>query len=200
MNNTTSDMLLSCHCKKIQGVAQNVSPKNGTHVVCYCDDCQKFAQYLNHEELVLDEYGGTEIFQMPIAHVKITSGAENIACMRLTEKGLYRWYSNCCRTPIGNTLSGNMPFIGIVHNFMENQTTRQSKLGKIRGYVHIKFAKKRLPQAYIKQASMFRIILRTVGKIIAWKVKGLNKPSAFFQKNAQPIVTPTIISSNDQTH
>lgn len=74
--------------------------------MCCCMDCQKFAVFLQQEDQILDQYGGTDIFQIPILHVKITEGNEHIACVRLNQKGIYRWYTGCCNTPIGNTLGG----------------------------------------------------------------------------------------------
>lgn len=39
--------------------------------------------------------------------------AENLACLRLTDKGLLRWYSTCCQTPIGNTSANwKISFVG----------------------------------------------------------------------------------------
>lgn len=37
--------------------------------------------------------------------------------MRLSEKGLLRWYAKCCNTPIGNTLADyRISFIGLLHD------------------------------------------------------------------------------------
>ena len=34
--------------------------------------------------------------------------------VRLTPKGLFRWHTTCCNTPVGNTLRPSVPFVGIV--------------------------------------------------------------------------------------
>ncbi len=54
--------------------------------------------------MVLDERGGSQIIQVPPKNLTFTQGREVLASMRLTEKGLLRWYAGCCNTPIGNTL------------------------------------------------------------------------------------------------
>lgn len=185
------EIKVKCSCGKIQGVTENVNSNSGTRVVCCCDDCQSFARYLDQEQNTLNEYGGTDIFQMPISHLKITEGSEYIACIRLKPKGLYRWYAKCCNTPIGNSLGAGGPFIGVIHNFMDNAMTRDEDLGKIRGYGLTKFAKKEVPLD--QQSSIFRLILISVSKFMIWKLKGLNRPSAFFNENGDPIAEPKVL-------
>ena len=65
------------------GVASDVSPSGRFPFICYCKDCQAFARFLERPDL-LDPAGGTDIFQMPPA--------------RLSDKGVLRWYTDCCRT------------------------------------------------------------------------------------------------------
>ena len=69
--------------------------------------------FLEQENKVLSQYGATDIFQIPIAHVHITAGHEQLALMRLTPKGLNRWYAKCCNTPIGNTLGSKHLLLGL---------------------------------------------------------------------------------------
>jgi len=186
-----SEVELKCACGKVQGSTESVNSESGTRIVCCCDDCQKFAQYLGQEDRTLDEYGGTDIFQMPISHLQISEGAEFIACIRLSSKGLYRWYAKCCGTPIGNSMGAGVPFMGLIHNFMEHKTSRDADLGPSRGYIQTKFAKKEIPESL--KATYIRIVLRGLSKLLVWKIKGLNTPSAFFSKNGKPIVEPTIV-------
>lgn len=184
---------LKCSCGVVRGVANNVFPGSGMRAVCYCDDCQKFARFLGRDD-ILDEYGGTEVFQMPPADVKITQGAEQIRCIRLTPKGLHRWYTACCRTPIGNTLSAGGPFVGMIHNFMgDDETIRNQHLGPVQGYAHTRFAAPNLP-AGRRQGVPWRLIMRTLSKLLVWKLKGKNRPSPFFDEHGRPVSEPDILS------
>nr|WP_269809318.1 DUF6151 family protein [Enterovibrio nigricans] len=61
----------------------------------------------------LDEWGGTDIYQVPPANIHIDSGAENLRCVRVKNKGIYRFYANCCRTPIANIPRYKIPLAGI---------------------------------------------------------------------------------------
>lgn len=189
-------VLLSCTCGKIKGYTENITAKSGNRINCCCIDCQNFATYLQKEEQILDEYGGTDIFQIPLSHLKISQGIEHIACMRFTEKGLYRWYANCCNTPIGNTLGSKAPFIGVIHNFMQNTSMRDADLGQSLGTIHWHSAK--LPVPDEQKASFLQISTRILAKLISWKIRGLNKPSVFFDNNGRSIVKPSIMNTSSK--
>ena len=182
---------LKCACGIIKGKASAESAKIGTRITCCCDDCQEFAQFLDQEDNVLDQYGGTDIFQIPISFLTISEGKAEIACIRLSSKGMYRWYAKCCNTPIGNTFGVGGPFIGVIHSFMDNTQTRDADLGKSRGYVLTKYAKTPVPENL--KASSLSINFRMVTKILSWKLKGLNKPSELFNNNGTPICSAQVL-------
>ena len=104
---------LRCRCGRVQGMATDVSPKTGNHIVCYCDDCQAYAHHLGRTDL-LDPQGGSDIVQVAPASLSFDLGADRIVGLRLSPKGLYRWYASCCNTPLGNTLGPGLPFVGIL--------------------------------------------------------------------------------------
>ncbi len=185
---------LECSCGLVKGFTNSVSEKSGNRIVCYCDDCQLFANQLKSKEPILNEYGGTDIFQIPISFINITEGKENIVCIRLGPKGLYRWHTKCCDTPIGNTMSSGVPFIGVVHNFMKHKKSREQDIGEILGHIHTKFSSKSFPKETPQKHSIFRIILRSLSKILAWKMKGLSKPNVFFDKDGKSISKPLVLS------
>ena len=53
---------LKCKCGAVKGSIKHVSPKVGNHVVCYCEDCQAFANHLSSNDNISDEWGGTDPF------------------------------------------------------------------------------------------------------------------------------------------
>jgi len=187
------DILLSCECGKVQGMAKNISPDNGNRVICCCDDCQAFAKYLNKEDVVLDEFGGTDIYQTSQSQVTITEGASLLRCAKLKPKGLMRWYTDCCKTSVGNAINSGMPFFGIVHTFMKHSSDRDSELGPVLDYVQLQHAKG--SPDYPRGADKFPlgITLRIIKKMLVWKIQGKNKPSAFFDTDGNAVVEPTIV-------
>ncbi len=188
-----TDINLSCNCSQVKAIVHDVSPGSGNRLTCYCDDCQSFAKQLNRADDVLDEYGGTDIYQVTPSQIEITHGIDNIRCLRLTSKGLYRWYAGCCNTPIGNTVSGKMPFVGLIHNFIVQDELLDSKIGPVLGPVFEKFATKPLPPLRSGQKSQWIMLLRMLGKILQWKIQGKERPNPFFNSDNKPVCEPKIV-------
>ena len=184
---------LRCSCGAVNGVALNVTPQSGNHVVCCCCDCQAFANYVGNPN-TLDEHGGTEIFQLPMSQVQITEGVDKLQCMRLTPKGLTRWYTTCCKTPVANTMKASMPFVGLIHTFMDVQD-RQAVLGPWLAYAQTQYAKGN--PAHPKATNKFGlgITLRIVRKMLSWKLRGMHTPSVFYGEDGRSIVKPIIANS-----
>ena len=194
MSISVMDVKLKCSCGAVQGVALNFTPKSGNRVICCCDDCQKFASHLEREADVLDNFGGTDIYQTSQSQIKIETGEEHIRCLRLTAKGLFRWYTGCCNTPIGNTLGSGFPFIGVIHNFISLDGSRDNVLGAVRAHVQTKYALGTPNYPSSSEKFPIGITLRIMRKMLVWKLRGMSKPSVFFADNGQPKVTPTILN------
>ena len=184
------DLLLKCKCGSVTGVAKDVAPTLGNRLVCYCDSCRKFAEVLAGESDVLDEYGGTEIYQMPICNLRISNGINQVSCLRITENGPHRWYAECCRTPIGNTGSAALPFIGLIHSFVEDETSLERTLGPIRGFVNTKDASSVLPGD--RRGSALGLIIRFLSQLLIWKLQGKNRPNPFFSPDGTAISEPLV--------
>src|ERR1700733_16290373 len=113
------DLPLRCRCGHVRGVARGISPSAGFRFICYCMDCQAFARFLDRAD-VLDGAGGTDIVQMPPGRVTLTAGADALRCLCLSNRGVLRWYADCCRTPIANTAARpGFPVLGVIHSFMD---------------------------------------------------------------------------------
>jgi hypothetical protein len=189
---------LKCTCGKVHGVALNITPKTGNRGVCYCEDCQAFAHYLQRSDMLLDEFGGTDICQLPPAQVKITEGSELLRCLRLSPKGIWRWYASCCNTPVGNTIPG-VPFIGIPHSFFNlNDVERDQTLGPIRAKVHARFCPGKAPADVHPKAGL-PMILRTVAFLLRARLAGRHKPSPFFDSsNGKSLTEPSVLTQTER--
>jgi hypothetical protein len=189
------DVPLKCSCGSVQGVAKNISPETGNHIVCYCEDCQAFAKYLKRDADILDEYGGTDIFQVTPSQVEITAGSDQLRCIRLTEKGLFRWHTECCKTPVGNMISSGMPFIGVVHNFMDDEGVRDKNLGPVTFYSFGKSATSTPPDDKNDKGFPIFKMLAWIINLLINKIKGLQNPNAFFDDTGKPISEPVILEA-----
>jgi hypothetical protein len=168
----------------MQGTARDVGPRRGVRVLCYCRDCQTFAEFLERPEL-LDRHGGTEVFQMTPARVSFHAGHDQLACMRLSSKGLMRWYARCCNTPLANTMAKpKLAFVGVISACWDPQldaAARDDLLGPLRSRVNG-------PGHAATDGSMAKIdplpvgtIVRAIGVMLAGKLRGEHQPSPFFE-------------------
>lgn len=160
-----SEVNLKCACGTVKEKTSAVSSKIGTGITCCCDSCQVFAQFLGQEGKVLDQYGGTDMLQILVSYLTISRGKSEIACVRLSPKGMHRWYAKCCNTPIGNTFGAGGPFIGIIHSFIDKTTKSEVDLGKSRGHILTKFAKTPVPENL--KGSSLNFNFRVVAKILS---------------------------------
>ena len=177
------EQALKCHCKTVQG---NIALKRASianRVVCHCRSCQNFANYLFEQNpaipTALDENGGTDILQVPVSHLKITQGIDSISCVRLSEKGIYRWYADCCKTPIGNTMGAAMPFIGVIHSFMDSSAMatdedKDKNLGPVTIYCQTQHALKEVTGTPNHPSFSFSLKIGLMTKILSWKIRRFN--------------------------
>ncbi|ALS98361.1 DUF6151 family protein [Lacimicrobium alkaliphilum] len=180
---------IQCQCGKLQG---HIEDKGlSSRVICYCADCQAFARYLERADKVLDAHGGTEILQVAQPRIKFTQGAEHLAIMRLSEKGLFRWYSSCCNTPLGNTLSNpKLSFIGLIHSSLDASRIEQDFGNKI-AKVNVASATG-TPKP--EQTGLMGTILRFIGMIISARISGRYKRSPLFTQAGEPVAPVTVLS------
>lgn len=93
------DVPFACLCGKVHGNIKSVAPNRGNHVVCYCKSCQTAANVLGQGDRLTD-HGGTHVFQTIPSLVDFIEGSEHLACLRLSPKGLLRFYAACCNAPL----------------------------------------------------------------------------------------------------
>ena len=175
-----SEAKLRCRCGEVTGRVSGASPSKLNRVVCYCSDCQAFAHYLGRADL-LDAQGGSDIVQVAPASVAFDRGAERIAALKLSEKGLYRFYVDCCKTPIGNLVGPAIPFIGIVAQAFEGDArSRDELVGKPTGAIHGQDAIGTAPPGSRKVR--LPLMLRALRLVIGWRLTGRAWPHPFFDR------------------
>lgn len=184
--------LLSCRCGAVKGTVEVSSYVN--RCVCYCRDCRAYLRALGRED-VLDAHGGTDIVQTLPHLVTFTQGKEQLACLRLTEKGLMRWYARCCQTPVGNTLENSkLPFVGLAVTCLAGAPVEAS-FGPVKGWVFTKFA---LGDDKPKDKGFAMASLRLMRMILVGKMTGSHLRSPYFDASSgKPVVTPRILSSEE---
>jgi hypothetical protein len=187
---------LQCRCGAVKGYVTD--PQLANRAVCYCRDCQAFAHFLGRAGDILDSQGGTDVIQTLPARVNFTGGREALACMRLSNNGLIRWYTTCCKTPIGNTLPNfRMSFVGLIHSCLENaDVSLDSSFGPVRMRVNTKSAKgTEAPKTFGATSG----ILRVLAMVARARIDGSYKRTAFFAVDSgAPIASPRVLSQGER--
>jgi hypothetical protein len=190
------DATLQCRCGSVRGVVTNVAPSTVNRVVCYCDDCQAFMHHLGRADL-LDAQGGTDIVQIAPAGVSFSEGQDHISGIRLSPRGVYRWYAGCCRTPLGNTLSPAIPFIGIVVQAFECDGQRPGELfGPAIGRIFGKYAIGHSPEGSMRLNPW--LMARAISMVLGWRLRGRTWPHPFFDRMTRAPRYPLRILSGDE--
>src|SRR5690349_9975729 len=171
---------LRCRCGQVRGFVADASPRTVNRVVCYCADCQAFAHRIGRADL-LDAQGGSDIVQVAPASVTFAQGQDHIVGVRLTPKGLYRWYASCCRTPLGNTVGTAIPFVGIeAHAFAGNPGGPDALFGARIGAILGKYAIGTPPRG--SDRLNVRLYARAIRMVLGWKLRGRTWPHPFFER------------------
>ncbi|HEX4939342.1 MAG TPA: DUF6151 family protein [Candidatus Kapabacteria bacterium] len=187
---------IQCSCGAVKGNLSNTRDIN--RCVCYCRDCQAFAHFLGRQTDILDSRGGSDIVQTLPKYVSFSAGTEHLACMRLTDKGLLRWYASCCNTPIGNTAPNfSMSFVGLVHNCLEaGGASMDAVFGPVSAHVNTENAR---GGVRVKSKGFAKTLLKVLGMVARARIDGSYRKTPFFNvEKGMPIVTPTILNAQER--
>ena len=186
---------LRCRCGAV--AASLELPTRLNRIVCYCHSCQAFTHFLGCEKDVLDECGGSDIVQVRPAAVHFDHGAEQIACLRLTEEGTMRWYSKCCRTPVGNTAANpKLSFVGLIHPFVTgSRDERDAAFGAVTTRV---FTDGALGEARPTPSGFISAVAKLAVMVLGARVSGAYRRTPFFREDMKtPVATPYVLTSEE---
>jgi len=188
------DHPLRCRCGKLQGHV--VLHAAAVRAICYCKDCQAYARFLGTPDIA-DRDGGTEVIAMLPRQVHFASGADALACMSLSERGLLRWYARCCNTPIGNTpRNPKLPYAGLVHNCLEGGSPSiEASFGRSRVAVNTRSARNEVRSTPI--ATTFAVA-RLMSASLGSRLSGAYRDNPFFTPGTDRPIRPVRVLSADE--
>lgn len=189
---------VQCKCGTLKGEISDTGTSN--RVACYCKDCRAFARFLTTTPDILDQQGGTEIIQIAQSRLRFSQGEDQLAAMRLTDRGMIRWYTKCCETPIGNVLANpKLSFIGMIHTCLkQDRITQDFGIDIATAHVGSALGKPR-PQ----QTGMPGVVARMAWMAwMAWImlsgwVSGGYKKSVLFNDEGKPRAIPQVLSATE---
>ncbi len=176
-----------CRCGRVKGSVEELSPTCANRCICYCHDCRAFLHHLGREDLI-DPRGGIDIVQVPRAHLAIDEGRDQLRCLRLTPRGLHRWYTECCKTPVANTMP-RVPFAGLSPSALAAPARELPDPDLIHG----KSAVGGIPPGASATLGL-RAIARPAKLFASWMARGLGHPTPLFDRSEHPSVEPTVLT------
>jgi hypothetical protein len=128
--------------------------------------------------------------------VRLLQGTEHLACMSLSPKGTLRWFTTCCRTPIGNTpRDRGLSHVGLVHTAHEGAgADLDAAFGPVRMRVNRQSAHGGPPEASPRIGFLASILRYMAG--LAWaRASGKYRDNPFFDAaTGRPRAEPQVLS------
>lgn len=181
---------IRCRCGAVQG--RLADKGTSSRVICYCTDCRAFAHFLGKGREVLDAQGGTEVVQIAQSRLRFDQGADCLAAVRLSDRGLIRWYAACCATPIGNTMAApGAAFIGLIHSCLQRERMNDDFGARV-AVVNTDTA---LGTPKPQQRGLAGAIGRFVWIVVTQRIGRKYRQSPLFDATGRPRVEPTILSA-----
>ncbi|MEO0485237.1 MAG: DUF6151 family protein [Pseudomonadota bacterium] len=177
----------ACRCGAVEIDMPGCAPRHGSHLICYCKDCRAFARHLGADDMLLD-HGGNRIFQTRPDWVRVVKGKEHLRALRLSPKGLVRWYAGCCSTPMFATGGRpKVPFIGFAGGAAMD-------VGALGPEIALGFTASALdPPTGMKDRGLAKLGWRFAKRTLPGMVTGAAKRNPFFEGD-RPIAKPELIS------
>ena len=173
-----------CRCGDIHGEADTAG--GYVRATCYCHFCRDYANWLGSPGL-LDPAGGSDIVAMAPSRLRFTSGLDRLACATLSSR-VYRWYSRCCRTPMGNTPSSpRLHYVGLHTACMPDREALRAAFGPA-GRCVINTGSATAP-VRARPLAFAAGGLRIVAGIASARMRG-QRESPYFDRAGQPVSEP----------
>jgi Family of unknown function (DUF6151) len=113
----------------------------------------------------------------------------------------FRWYADCCKTPIANTAaSPRFPIVGLIHSFMDLEACgrpRDELLGPPLCRIYERSAIGPL-QADAPPPPSLSVFAQRASKLLGWWIRGLSRPNPFFDaRSGAPLSMPRLVRSDE---
>lgn len=184
-------MRLKCRCGEVEGTLKDTGDL--FTVVCMCKWCQVYAKWTGHADELLDEAGGTAIYQVTPSNLSFEKGADKIRSIRITPKGGVRWHTACCKTPIANTLDkASVPWCGVPSLIVEGDPP----VFPVRYRIHARQATGPVENAH--PTGPYSLVVGTVVRMAINSLRGRARPSPFFDDNGRPVAEIQVLTSEER--
>ena len=181
-------LAFSCDCKAVRGHLQAGAAARGVHAVCYCRDCRAAELWLGRPD---PAPGPVDVFQTTPDMIRFQSGTDRLGLLRLSPKGLMRWYATCCATPMFNTLrSPRLAFVGLLADRLDDTAALGPLIGRA-------FLPGTGGKTY-RHEGFNRIGFRIAKMMLAANLSGKWRQTPFFDAVGTPTAPAHVISREER--
>ena len=167
-----------CDCGGVSGHLDVRPPHGATHLVCHCDDCLTAAVAMGQP---YPGSAGVAVVQTTPDRVHIDKGADRLGILRLSPRGLYRWYATCCGVPLFNTPpKRGVPYVAL----HAGRVASPEDLGPVRAHVN----------AGAESRGLWRAIPGIIARTAAARLTGRWKETPFFDGDGSPVAAETVLT------
>jgi hypothetical protein len=195
-----ADILVSCTCGAVTGLVRGVTVANSRRLSCMCDDCQVYAHYLRRAGEILDVHGGTDLSYATQDRVSISAGRDHLRAVRLSQAGILRVYTGCCRTPVAHVPSPKLAFVGIPHLFLRcgnGGATRDQILGPVTLRLQGRFCRGELPEG-AHRSTPLGPAAKAMARVLWDTIRGRHMPSPFHEPaSGAAFPAPVVLSPGE---
>ncbi|HCH62820.1 MAG: hypothetical protein CL927_18245 [Deltaproteobacteria bacterium] len=191
------DLPIQCTCGSVRGTLLDVAPSTVQNLVCHCIDCRSTLRHLGRANDLLTEHGGTAVVHSTPARMQITHGHTHVGLLRLSPKGLLRFYATCCNTPIASMLDDpRQAFVSIARCILPSDAdTHLGPAVGVRGRSAIGNLRT-LDAAHNVPAWL---VARIGWRLAKQRLQGQARPSAFHAADGTCIAVATILTLEQRT-
>jgi hypothetical protein len=192
-----TDHPIRCRCGQFRARVER--PERAVRAICYCRDCRTYAHFLGPPAGMLDAHGGTEVVVVRPDRLAFEAGVDALACMSLSPRGTLRWFTHCCRTPVGNVpRDRRIAHLGLVHDCLAGAG---ASLADAFGPVVMKVNRKSARGDPGAAAGLgFVSAAARYAAALAWsRVSGGYRRNPFFDVTGAPIVAPQVLTRDQRS-
>lgn len=177
------DLSFACTCGTLRGRLTSVTPRSGALIVCHCADCRAAELALGQPDPAPQ---GVALYQTTPDKVTLDSGSDQLALLRLSDKGLFRWHAACCSAPLFNTTPKPGFAFASLH---AGRAADVAALGPLVGEVNGPKGNK----------GLFGMIIGVLRRSAAARLSGRWRQNPFFDADSgAPVVTPRVLTAKER--
>lgn len=178
------DTAFSCTCGQLRGTIRDLSPATAIRATCFCADCRAAELWHGQPDPGAE---GVDLAMLDPARLRLDAGAANLGVIRLSPKGILRWYATCCGARLFNTVqSPRFVFVTI----LSNRVAHPERLGPERARAFIT-----RPDGKRGHRNAHLLYLPMIGRSLARALTGGWRDNPLFDRaTGRPLADPRILT------